>query len=113
RHREWPRLHHLVHLQGRDCLHLAAGLTRGAPRRAHPRAQRRPRLRFAMASFLRPAAWLLIAAAIVAPIAMGMNTYYLHVLNLAWIFAIAALGLSVATGVAGQIVLGQAALVGV
>lgn len=66
-----------------------------------------------MTSFLRPAAWLLIAAAIVAPIAMGMNTYYLHVLNLAWIFAIAALGLSVATGVAGQIVLGQAALVGI
>ncbi|CAN7230190.1 branched-chain amino acid ABC transporter ATP-binding protein/permease [Bradyrhizobium sp. LjRoot220] len=66
-----------------------------------------------MASFLRPAAWLLIAVAIVAPIAMGMNTYYLHVLNLAWIFAIAALGLSVATGVAGQIVLGQAALVGI
>lgn len=66
-----------------------------------------------MTSFLRPAAWILIAAAIVAPIAMGMNTYYLHVLNLAWIFAIAALGLSVATGVAGQIVLGQAALVGI
>lgn len=66
-----------------------------------------------MTSFLRPVAWLLIAAAIVAPIAMGMNTYYLHILNLAWIFAIAALGLSVATGVAGQIVLGQAALVGI
>ncbi|MDF0520195.1 branched-chain amino acid ABC transporter ATP-binding protein/permease [Bradyrhizobium yuanmingense] len=66
-----------------------------------------------MTSFLRPVAWLLIATAIVAPIAMGMNTYYLHILNLAWIFAIAALGLSVATGVAGQIVLGQAALVGI
>ena len=66
-----------------------------------------------MSSFLRLTAWLLIAAAIVAPIAIGMNTYYLHVLNLAWIFAIAALGLSVATGVAGQIVLGQAALVGI
>ncbi|UPJ49064.1 branched-chain amino acid ABC transporter ATP-binding protein/permease [Bradyrhizobium sp. 200] len=66
-----------------------------------------------MTSLLRPAAWLLIAAAILSPIAMGMNTYYLHVLNLAWIFAIAALGLSVATGVAGQIVLGQAALVGI
>lgn len=66
-----------------------------------------------MASFLRPAAWLLTAALVVAPVAMGLNDYYLHVLNLAWLFAIAALGLSVATGVAGQIVLGQAALIGI
>src|SRR2546423_6556557 len=42
----------------------------------------------------------------------GVNTYWLHVLNLTWIAAIAALGLNLATGVAGQIVLGQAALMG-
>ncbi|MDR6953234.1 branched-chain amino acid transport system permease protein [Ancylobacter sp. 3268] len=65
-----------------------------------------------MTSALRSAAWLLIVAALFAPVVFGLNTYYVHVLNLAWIFAIAALGLSVATGVAGQIVLGQAALVG-
>lgn len=65
-----------------------------------------------MKAALRPIA---LAAAIVAlalPIVLGLNTYYLHVLNLAWIAAIAALGLTVATGITGQIVLGQAALVG-
>lgn len=43
----------------------------------------------------------------------GLNGYWLHVLNLTWIAAIAALGLNLVTGVAGQIVLGQAALMGV
>lgn len=51
-------------------------------------------------------------AVLVLPIALDLNIYYLHVLNLAWIFAIAALGLQVATGITGQIVLGQAALFG-
>lgn len=44
---------------------------------------------------------------------VGLNGYWLHVLNLTWIAAIAALGLNLVTGVAGQIVLGQAALMGV
>ena len=43
---------------------------------------------------------------------LGLNIYVLHVLNLSWIAAIAALGVNVATGIAGQIVLGQAALMG-
>src|SRR4029453_16992032 len=38
---------------------------------------------------------------------------WLHVLTLTWVAAIAALGLNVATGITGQIVLGQAALMGV
>ena len=41
------------------------------------------------------------------------NPYYLHVLNLALINAVVVVGLNVATGVAGQIVLGQAALMGI
>ena len=59
---------------------------------------------------------LLLAVCIVAlalPPLIGVNGYALHVLNLAWIAAIAALGLNIVTGVAGQIVLGQAALMGV
>ena len=60
----------------------------------------------------RPLAWLCVAAALALPIVLDLNIYYLHVLNLAWIAAIAALGLTVATGITGQIVLGQAALVG-
>src|SRR4029079_12327250 len=47
------------------------------------------------------------------PTFVGLNSYWLHVLNLTWIAAIAALGLNLATGVTGQIVLGQAALMGV
>jgi branched-chain amino acid transport system permease protein len=58
----------------------------------------------------------LLLAALVAVLALppllGVNTYWLHVLNLTWIAAIAALGLNLATGVTGQIVLGQAALMG-
>jgi branched-chain amino acid transport system permease protein len=54
----------------------------------------------------------LLAALALPPLA-GVNTYWLHVLNLTWIAAIAALGLNLATGVTGQIVLGQAALMGV
>jgi branched-chain amino acid transport system permease protein len=59
---------------------------------------------------------LLLAALLVAlalPPLLGVNSYWLHVLNLTWIAAIAALGLNLATGVTGQIVLGQAALMGV
>lgn len=54
----------------------------------------------------------LVAVLAVPPLA-GVNGYWLHVLNLTWIAAIAALGLNLATGVTGQIVLGQAALMGV
>jgi branched-chain amino acid transport system permease protein len=63
-------------------------------------------------NWMRPVAWLVVLAALALPPLLGLNSYYLHILNLAWIFAIAALGLQVATGIAGQIVLGQAALVG-
>jgi len=42
-----------------------------------------------------------------------VNVYWVHILNLTWIAAIAALGLNMATGMTGQIVLGQAALMGV
>lgn len=60
---------------------------------------------------------LLLAALIVAfgalPWVVQMNTYWVHILNLTWIAAIAALGLNLATGMTGQIVLGQAALMGV
>jgi len=41
------------------------------------------------------------------------NPYYLHVLNLALINVIVVVGLNLATGVTGQIVLGQAALMGI
>lgn len=59
---------------------------------------------------------LLLAAILVAfvlPPFIGVNSYWLHILNLTWIAAIAALGLNLATGMTGQIVLGQAALMGV
>jgi branched-chain amino acid transport system permease protein len=58
---------------------------------------------------------VLLAALIVAlalPPFLGLNGYWLHVLNLTWIAAIAALGLNLVTGVTGLIVLGQAALMG-
>jgi len=54
---------------------------------------------------------LLFVAAL--PWAAGLNSYWVHILNLTWIAAIAALGLNLATGMTGQIVLGQAALMGV
>lgn len=54
-----------------------------------------------------------IVAALALPPLIGVNTYWLHILNLTWIAAIAALGLNLATGITGQIVLGQAALMGV
>jgi branched-chain amino acid transport system permease protein len=57
---------------------------------------------------------LLIVLALAAlPWLVGINSYWLHILNLTWIAAIAALGLNIATGMTGQIVLGQAALMGV
>ncbi|VTU38298.1 Lipopolysaccharide export system ATP-binding protein LptB [Variovorax sp. PBL-H6] len=55
----------------------------------------------------------LVAAFAVLPWASGANSYWIHILNLTWIAAIAALGLNIATGMTGQIVLGQAALMGV
>src|SRR5437764_10258736 len=55
---------------------------------------------------------LLVLLAALPPL-VGLNPYWLHVLDLTWIAAIAALGLNLATGVTGQIVLGQAALMGV
>lgn len=55
----------------------------------------------------------LILAGLALPALLDVNIYVLHVLNLAWISAIAALGLNIATGITGQIVLGQAALMGI
>jgi branched-chain amino acid transport system permease protein len=56
------------------------------------------------------AALLLVLAAV--PLT-GLNSYWVHLLNLTWIACIAALGLNLATGMTGQIVLGQAALMGI
>lgn len=56
---------------------------------------------------------LLLLATAVVPLYAGVDGYWLHVLNLTWIAAIAALGVTIATGMTGQIVLGQAALMGV
>ncbi|MBN8749567.1 MAG: ATP-binding cassette domain-containing protein, partial [Variovorax sp.] len=55
----------------------------------------------------------ILAGFAVLPWVGGINTYWLHILNLTWIASIAALGLNIATGMTGQIVLGQAALMGV
>ena len=65
-----------------------------------------------MKSWMKPLTLVALIIALALPILLDLNIYYLHVLNLAWIAAIAALGLTVATGITGQIVLGQAALVG-
>jgi len=56
---------------------------------------------------------VLLLAGLALPAVLDVNIYFLHILNLAWISAIAALGLNVATGITGQIVLGQAALMGI
>jgi branched-chain amino acid transport system permease protein len=56
---------------------------------------------------------LALLVALAVPPFAGINSYWLHVLNVTWIVAIAALGLNLATGVAGQIVLGQSALMGI
>ena len=53
-----------------------------------------------------------LVAALFLPPLLGVNTYWLHVFNLTFIAAIAALGLNIVTGLTGQIVLGQAALMG-
>jgi len=55
----------------------------------------------------------ILAGFALLPYVGGINTYWLHILNLTWIASIAALGLNIATGMTGQIVLGQAALMGV
>ncbi len=53
-----------------------------------------------------------LVAALFLPPLVTDNTYWLHVFNLTFIAAIAALGLNIVTGISGQIVLGQAALMG-
>jgi branched-chain amino acid transport system permease protein len=58
---------------------------------------------------------IILAAVLIAlalPPLIGVNGYALQVMNLAFIYSIAALGLTIATGITGQIVLGQAALMG-
>ena len=50
----------------------------------------------------------LLLAIAVLPLAGNVGGYWLHVLNLTWIASIAALGVTIATGMTGQIVLGQA-----
>jgi branched-chain amino acid transport system permease protein len=60
----------------------------------------------------RVALLVLFLAVLALPPFVGLNSYYLQVLNLAWIAAIAALGLNIVTGITGQVVLGQAAMMG-
>lgn len=56
----------------------------------------------------------LVAVALwVLPAQLLQSPYYLRLITFAWINAVIALGLNMAVGVAGQINLGQAALVGV
>jgi len=63
--------------------------------------------------FARKLLLLALVALAALPPLVGVNGYWLHVLNLTWIAAIAAIGLNLVTGITGQIVLGQAALMGV
>jgi branched-chain amino acid transport system permease protein len=63
-------------------------------------------------SWPRKLALVAFLALLALPPLLGLNSYYIQVLNLAWIAAIAALGLNIATGITGQIVLGQAAMMG-
>lgn len=59
---------------------------------------------------------VILAIAILAlatPPFIGVNSYALQVLVIAFIYSIAALGLTLVTGITGQIVLGQAALMGI
>lgn len=56
---------------------------------------------------------VLLLALAALPFTEALDGYWLHVLNLTWVAAIAALGVTIATGMTGQIVLGQAALMGV
>jgi branched-chain amino acid transport system permease protein len=56
---------------------------------------------------------VLLLACAALPFTDSVDGYWLHVLNLTWVAAIAALGVTIATGLTGQIVLGQAALMGV
>ncbi len=57
---------------------------------------------------------VLVFIGVLAAIPLAVtNPYYLHILNLAYLNAIVVVGLNLATGVAGQIVLGQAALMGI
>jgi branched-chain amino acid transport system permease protein len=60
----------------------------------------------------RIAICVFLGALAVVPLVVH-NAFYLHVMNLVFINAIVVVGLNLATGVAGQIVLGQAALMGI
>lgn len=53
-----------------------------------------------------------ILLAFLLPPFIGTNGYALQVLNLAFIYSIAALGVTIATGITGMVVLGQAAFMG-
>lgn len=58
---------------------------------------------------------IILAAILIAfllPPFFGVNGYTLQVLDLAFIYAIAALGVTIATGITGMVVLGQAAFMG-
>lgn len=61
---------------------------------------------------LRRLALAAVLVLLALPPLVGAGPYALQVANLAFIAAIAALGLTIATGITGQIVLGQAALMG-
>ncbi len=53
-----------------------------------------------------------ILIGLLLPPFIGVNGYALQVLNLAFIYSIAALGVTIATGITGMVVLGQAAFMG-
>lgn len=53
-----------------------------------------------------------VLGAMLLPPFLGANGYTLQVLNLVFIYAIAALGVTIATGLTGMVVLGQAAFMG-
>ncbi len=55
---------------------------------------------------------VLIAGMAAFPLA-ATNPYYFHVINVGYLTAIVVLGLNLATGITGQIVLGQAAFMGI
>ncbi len=56
--------------------------------------------------------WVFLGGLAIVPLALR-NPFYLHVMNLAFINVVVVVGLNLATGVTGQIVLGQAALMGI
>ncbi|MGK9051527.1 branched-chain amino acid ABC transporter ATP-binding protein/permease [Neorhizobium petrolearium] len=60
----------------------------------------------------RKAILAVILLGLLLPPFVGVNGYALQVLNLAFIYSIAALGVTIATGITGMVVLGQAAFMG-